>query len=197
LGGLRVGEAEAGEGEEFEKGWIKMGERWFIYNMYPKGKRVQNIFQELNDSLGKLLRLLRNEKLTAQYKYFTLFYSDRIKFGVKTERVNIRKIGNKMKSEIGQNLVIDVGSENDENAELAAIATEYRTALLKKFPDCSDDKTALMLHFMLNPFGYDCESRIYLLSLLQIESKIANQDIKDVVASIKEMLEERGLLEYL
>lgn len=54
-----------------------------------------------------------------------------------------------------------------------------------------------MLHFMLNPFGYDCESRIYLLSLLQIESKIANQDIKDVVARIKEMLEERGLLEYL
>lgn len=183
-----------------------MGERWFIYNMYPKGKRVQNTFQELNDSLGKLLRVLRNEKLTAQSKYFTLFYStrydneqmlDRIKFGVKTDKVNIRKIENKMKSEIGQNLVIDEGGENDENAELAAIATEYRTALLKKFPDCSDDKTALMLHFMLNPFGYDCESRIYLLSLLQIESKIANQDIKEVVARIKEMLEERGLLEYL
>ncbi|MCW3130528.1 MAG: hypothetical protein N2V75_10595 [Methanophagales archaeon] len=174
-----------------------MGERWFIYNMYPKGKRVQNTFQELNDSLGKLLRVLRNENLTAQYKYFTLFYPNRIKFGVKTERVDIKKIENTMKSKIGQNLVIDVGSENDENAELATIATEYRTALLKKFPDCSDDKTALMLHFMLNPFGYDREARIYLLSLIQIESKIANQDIKDCIARIKEMLEERGLLEHL
>ena len=184
-----------------------MRKRWLIYDMYPKGKRVQNTFQELNESLEKLLRLLRNEKLTVQYKYFTLFYSDkndinepvldRIKFGVKTEREDIKEIENRMKSEMGPNLVIDEGNENDENAELAAIATEYRTALLRKFPDCSDDRTALMLHFMLNPLGCDREALIYLLSLLQIESKIANQDIKDVVARIKEMLEERGLLECL
>lgn len=173
-----------------------MAEEWVIRNMYPKGRGIQNTIEELDLARQRLLDVLRNRNLIVPYKYFILFYgSDRIKFGIKTERdieEEIIKIKNELRQRYDEysNLIFSCNGEDPNTAELIAVATELRERLLEKYPNWIDESDmGLLLHFMLNPYGYDREAWAHLLALLDIEGRVTDQDVKDVVVCIRGILQ--------
>ena len=171
-----------------------MPEKWFVYNIYPKGEDVQNTQEELNDVRLKLENKLK--ELTHPYKWFTLLYGvDRVKFGIKMENGESMKkrIVNEFKKEY-PNLILTQGKEDPNTCELIAIATQCRTKLEEKIPisNWRAEQIALLLHFMLNPYGYDNEAWTYLLALLGIENEITDQDVRDAIAHARRVLQDKN-----
>ncbi len=175
---------------------IYVSEKWFIYNLYPNGINVQNTLEELNESRLKLENKL---KKFPPYKWFTLLYGvEGVKFGIKTENgENIKKtIENELKSKY-PDLHLGDGAEDQDTCELIAIATQCRTKLEEKIPisNWPVEKIADILHFMLNPYGYEDEAWAHLLALLNIESGITDQDVRDVVACVRRILHKKDRIE--
>lgn len=170
-----------------------MPEKWFVYNIYPKGEDAQNTQEELND-----VRLILENKLKElhPYKWFTLRYGvDRVKFGIKVENGESMKktIKKEFKKEY-PNLILTQGKQDPNTCELIAIATQCRTKLEEKIPisNWTAEQIALLLHFMLNPYGYDKEAWIYLLALLGIENEITDQDVRDAIAHARMVLQDKN-----
>lgn len=171
-----------------------MPEKWFVYNIYPKGEAVQNTQEELNDVRLKLENKLK--ELTHLYKWFTLRYGvDRVKVGIKVENGESMKkrIENEFKKEY-PNLILTQGKQEPNTCELIAIATQCRTKLEENIPisNWRAEQIALLLHFMLNPYGYDNEAWTYLLALLGIENEITDQDVRDAIAHARRVLQDKN-----
>ena len=167
-----------------------MPEKWFVYNIYPKGEDVQNTQEELNDVRLKLENKLK--ELTHPYKWFTLLYGvDRVKFGIKVENGESMKkrIENEFKKEY-PNLILTQGKQDPNTCELIGIATQCRTKLEEKIPisNWTAEQIALLLHFMLNPYGYDKEAETHLQALLDIECGVRKQDLRGIIRVIRGFL---------
>jgi len=103
-----------------------------------------------------------------------------------------KRIENEFKKEY-PNLILTPGKEDPNTCELIAIATECRTKL-EKIPisNWTAEQIALLLHFMLNPYGYDNEAWTYLLALLSIGNKITDQDVRDAIAHVRRFLQDKN-----
>jgi hypothetical protein len=170
-----------------------MPEKWFVYNIHPKRGDVQNTPEELTEVRLKIENKLK--ELTHPYKWFTLLYGvDRVKFGIKMENGESMKkrIVNEFKKEY-PNLILTQGEEDPNTCELIAIATQCRTKL-EKIPisNWTAEQIALLLHFMLNPYGYDNEAWTYLRALFGIENKITDQDARDAIAHVRRFLQDKN-----
>jgi len=171
--------------------------------MYPKGERVQNTLEELNIAEQRLLDELKNRSLIRPYGCFLLSYTpDRVKFGIKTEKgleKELSEVENELKQKYTEysNLALDCGTQDPNTCELIAIATECRLSLLKIFPRWTDEeKIADIVHFMLNPYGYDREAWAHLLALLNIKGGITDKDVRDAVTCVSEILHRKDRIEW-
>ncbi len=169
-----------------------MAEKWSTYNLYPQGENVQNTYGQLNAARMQLEEKLK--KMMTKYNWFTLLYSpDRIKFGLKLkDKEDLQLIKDFLKNKYPE-LIIKDGDEKADVCELASIATQCRLVLENQMllSKCMLGRIPHILHFMLNPLGYDFEGITYLQVLLEIGKGIGDKDLKEALSAIPHSLKEK------
>jgi hypothetical protein len=149
-----------------------MPERWSIYNLYPRGKGVQNTPQQLNEARLRVEDILKKTQRSPAYEWFTLLYdTDRVKFATRAEDAeDIRRaIEDELKKQY-PDLHLENGKQDQPTCELMAIAAQCRTVLEERVPisKWTPQRIARILHFMLNPAGYYREAEIYQNAFLKV-----------------------------
>lgn len=160
--------------------------KWFVYNLYPEGKGKPT--EKLNECRLKIEKILQSE--VDKYCWFTILHPpDRVKIGINEEDKNeiITKIEEEMRTDYPS---IKIEEANENYYELMAIASEARIVIEEKFPmsEWTIENVFLLLHFMLNPQGYDFEANIHIKALLAIKDKVTSDKLKEIIELIKENL---------
>lgn len=169
--------------------------RWFVYTIYPGGRRVKSTHDELNRVRMQIEDKLR--KLARPYKWFSvLMNSDSVMFGAKREDgASIRELIETELKEEYPALFIRAEDEDPDNCELMAIATQCRTKIEDKIPvsKWNTGQIGFIVHCMLSPYGYDNEAWSYWTSLCCIDEDLAitDQDIKEVILLVRLFLEHK------
>lgn len=170
-----------------------MTQRWFSYEIYPRGRGARVSHEELN--AARLMVEAELKRLVEPYHWFTvLVRSKSVMFGVKTEngRTIEAQIEAGLKDEYPE-LVIGLGSEDPDNCEIIAIATQCRLSLEEKIPlaTWNTGQIGFMVHCMLNPYGFDNEAWTYWTSLCCIDEDldISDRDTRDVITLVRSFLE--------
>jgi hypothetical protein len=139
-------------------------EKWYIYNLHPKGKDVPAAHL-LNDARLHVEKILKD---LPACEWFTLLYKPcRVKFGFKAENPEglITAIEAELRDPYRNRHLEPVPDENKEDAETCeryAIAAQCRMVLQEKGPsEWTLDWIVRVLHLMLNPVGYYQEAQIY------------------------------------
>ncbi len=175
-----------------------MRNQWFVYKLYPQGKRVPSTHEELNAVRVKLEVQLK--RLARPYRWFTLLVrAESVKFGIKT------KAGDSLPVQLESALkpeypgaFIGREGEDPDDCEIMAIATQCRMKLEERVPvgQWTPGLVGFLMHAILNPYGFDNAAWSYWTSLCCIDedSVITDSDIRDVITLVRFFLEyKRGV----
>ncbi len=170
-----------------------MTQRWFVYTIYPRGRQARVTHEELN--AVRLTVEAELKQLAEPYHWFTvLMRSESVIFGAKAEngRAIEAQVESVLKGDYPE-LVIGFGSEDPDNCEIIAIATQCRLSLEEKIPisTWNTGQIGFMVHCMLNPYGFDNEAWTYWTSLCCINEDldISDLDTRDVITLVRSFLE--------
>jgi|SRR3989344_5372755 len=153
---------------------------WSCYNLYPKGKGTQT--EKLNDCRLKIEKILQPR--VGKYEWFTIIYTpDRVKIGIyeRNENKIIKIIEEEMKTDYPE-IKIEQGSE--QYYKLMAIASEARTVIENKISSLTIGDTALLVHFILNPWLWDFEGNVHIRALCNIKNKVKSEKLKEIICLI-------------